>query len=99
SSGVYALSLHDALPILRSLRCYHQNRLAFEEISGKETPEDVIHGFYGEVVELVEAMNQGRRPRPSIEDVYPSVELCFRLADSVRSEEHTSELQSRGQLV
>jgi myo-inositol 2-dehydrogenase / D-chiro-inositol 1-dehydrogenase len=68
---------------VRSLHCYQENRLVSEEISGSQTPEDVIQGFYGEVVELVEAMNQGRRPRPSIEDVFPSVELCFRLADSV----------------
>jgi predicted dehydrogenase len=67
----------------RSLRCYQENRLVLEQITGSETPEDVAHGFYGEVLELVQAMNQGRRPRPSIEDVFPSVELCFRLADSV----------------
>jgi hypothetical protein len=54
-----------------------------KEIAGNEIPEDVTHGFYGEVVELVEAMNQRRRPKPSIEDVFPSVELCFRLSDSV----------------
>jgi predicted dehydrogenase len=67
----------------RSLRCYQENRLVLEEIAGSEIPEDVTHGFYGEVVELVEVMNQRRRPKPSIEDVFPSVELCFRLADSV----------------
>jgi len=67
----------------RSLRCYQEDRLALEEIAGTEIPEDVTHGFYGEVVELVEALNQGRRPKPSIEDVFPSVDLCFRLADSL----------------
>ena len=68
----------------RSLRCYQENRLVLEEIAGSETPEDVVHGFYGEVLELVEAMNQGRPPKPSIKDVFPSVELCFRLADCGR---------------
>jgi predicted dehydrogenase len=67
----------------RSLRCYQENRLVLEEIAGSETPEDVTQGFYGEVIELVEALKGGRRPRPSVEDVFPSVELCFRLADSV----------------
>ena len=55
-----------------------------EEIGGDGTPEDVIQGFYGEVLELVEALNHGRCPKPSIEDIFPSVELCFRLSDSVR---------------
>jgi predicted dehydrogenase len=65
----------------RSLRCYQENRLVLEEIAGSDTPEDVTHGFYGEVTELIQAFSQGRRPRPSIEDVFPSVELCFQLAD------------------
>jgi predicted dehydrogenase len=70
---------------VRSLHCYQENRLVLEEIAGSETPEDVTHGFYGEVLELVEALNQKRRPNPSIEDVFPSVELCFRLSDSAKS--------------
>ena len=67
---------------VRSLHCHQENRLVLEEIGGSETPEDVTHGFYGEVLELVEALNQGRQPNPSIDDVFPSVELCFRLSDS-----------------
>jgi predicted dehydrogenase len=69
----------------RSLRCYQENRLVLEEITTSESSEAVTQGFYGEIVELVEALNKGRRPRPSIEDVYPSVELCFRLAESVEN--------------
>jgi len=69
----------------RSLRCYQENRLVLEEIAGSDTPEDVIHGFYGEVVELVRALTTQQRPQPSIGDVYPSVELCFELA--TRAEE------------
>jgi predicted dehydrogenase len=64
----------------RSLRCYQENRLVMEEIAGSETPEDVTQGFYGEATELIEAMSLGKRPKPSIEDVFPSVELCFELA-------------------
>jgi predicted dehydrogenase len=67
---------------VRSLRCYQENLLVLEEIGGGETPEDVIHGFYGEVLELVDALNQKRRPTPSIDDVFPSVELCFQLSES-----------------
>jgi predicted dehydrogenase len=69
----------------RSLRCYQQNRLVLEEVAGSDTPEDVIHGFYGEVIELVHALREGNRPKPSIEDIFPSVELCFQLADRAQT--------------
>ena len=71
----------------RSLRCYRENRLLLEEIAGNETPEDVTQGFYGEASELVQALSNGNRLKPSIKDVFPSVELCFQLADRV--EKHT----------
>jgi hypothetical protein len=73
----------------RSLRCYQENRLILEEIIGRETPEDVIQGFYGEVNELIQALSVGKRPRPSIEAVFPSVELCFQLADRVEQSTST----------
>jgi predicted dehydrogenase len=65
----------------RVLRCYRDNRLALEHIPGSDSPEDVISGFYGEVTELVEALSRKQRPKPSIEEVFPSVELCFGMAD------------------
>ena len=67
----------------RSLRCYRENRLVLEEIVGSETPIDVAEGFYGEASELIHALSNGNRLKPSIEDVFPSVELCFQLADRV----------------
>jgi predicted dehydrogenase len=73
----------------RSLRCYQENRLVLEEIIGTEMPEDVIQGFYGEVNELVQALSVGKRPTPSIEAVFPSVELCFQLADRVEQSTST----------
>jgi predicted dehydrogenase len=72
----------------RSLRCYQENRLVLEEIAGSDTPEDVINGFYGEIVELVRALTNKERLIPSIEDVFPSVELCFQIAD--RAEENSA---------
>ncbi len=69
----------------RMLRCYQQNRLVVEEIAGENTPEDTVFGFYGEVVELVDAISHQRRPKPSIEEIFPSVEACFELADQVES--------------
>jgi predicted dehydrogenase len=68
----------------RLLRCYQQNRLVHEEIADDE-PEDVISGFYGEAVELVEAFIQGRQPRPTIEDILPSVQACFELVKRVEN--------------
>jgi predicted dehydrogenase len=72
----------------RSLRCYREDRLVLEEIAGNETPEDVIQGFYGEASELIEALSNGKPLKPSMTDVFPSVELCFQLAD--RAEKNAS---------
>jgi predicted dehydrogenase len=71
----------------RCLRCYQQNQLVREDLA--EAPEDVIFGFYGEVEELVDALTHSRRPRPSIEEIFPSVQACFDLAD--RMEKPTSD--------
>ena len=68
----------------RLLRCYQQNRLVHEEIADGD-PEDVIFGFYGEAVELVEAFRQDRRPKPTIEDIFPSVQVCFELVERVEN--------------
>ena len=65
----------------RLLRCFQENHLAFEEIVEPGAREDVVNGFYGEAVELVEALRENRRPAPSIAEVFPSVKLCFEIAD------------------
>src|SRR5260370_30557419 len=74
----------------RSLRCYQENRLVLEEIVGSDTHEDVINGFYGEVVEIVWALTNQQRPQPSIDDVFPSVELCFQIADRAEERQPSS---------
>ena len=78
----------------RSLRCYQENRLVLEAIAGNETPEDVTQGFYGEATELIEALSLGKPPKPSIEDVFPSVELCFQLADHAEKNASTHQVSS-----
>jgi hypothetical protein len=45
-------------------------------------PEDVRNGGYDEVVAFVGALAAGERPRPTIEDVLPSVRICFSIAES-----------------
>lgn len=64
----------------RLLRCYQEGRLVLEELAGPQTPEDITFGFYGEVDELIQALKNGRNPRPSIEEIFPSVRACFELA-------------------
>lgn len=65
----------------RLLRCFQNNRLVLEEIVPAGAREDMVNGFYGEVAELVDSFQQNRRPQPSIADVFPSVKLCFEVAD------------------
>jgi predicted dehydrogenase len=65
----------------RLLRCFQEDRLALEEVVQPGAREDVVNGFYGEVVELVESLLGNRRPAPSIAEVFPSVKLCFEIAD------------------
>jgi predicted dehydrogenase len=79
----------------RRLRCYRQNQLVHEEIADANTPEDILFGFYGEVVELVEALTQQRRPWPSIEDVFPSVRACFNLANCIEDRTNSALLSKR----
>jgi myo-inositol 2-dehydrogenase/D-chiro-inositol 1-dehydrogenase len=77
----------------RLLRCYRKNQLVLEETADNNTPEDVIFGFHAEVVELVDAIAHGRRPVPSIEEIFPSVRACFELADQINND---SRLASSG---
>ena len=65
----------------RFLRCFREDHLAIEEIVQPGAREDVVNGFYGEVVELVESLVQNRCPTPSIAEVFPSVKLCFEIAE------------------
>src|SRR5699024_11266674 len=85
------LSLHDALPIFER---YVKNRIIAESISLPEIPADVL-ARYPAVVEAIETLEAEGFPifayDGSLGGQYPVI--C------VRSEEHTSELQSRFDLV
>jgi len=76
----------------RFLRCFENNKLALEEIVPQGAREDLVNGFYGEVAELVDSFRQSRCPNPSIADVFPSVKLCFEVAD--RSEADSASASS-----
>src|SRR3712207_8513517 len=78
TTEIYTLSLHDALPILR-------------------TPLTALRG------EAEVTLRHGPKPevvyRDTLERIVAQASDMARLVDDLRSEEHTSELQSRQYLV
>lgn len=67
----------------RGLRCFRENRLALEEAASESIPEDVLNGCYDEASEFIRALTAKRAARPSIEEVFPSVELCLTMAKTL----------------
>ena len=64
----------------RGWRCFRENLLVTEETASETMPEDVLNGCYDEAAAFIRALKQNEQPHPSIEDVFPSVELCLTLA-------------------
>jgi myo-inositol 2-dehydrogenase/D-chiro-inositol 1-dehydrogenase len=67
----------------RSMRCFRDKKLVLEEVAGDDTPEDVVDGSYAEAEAFIRALSNGDSPRPSIEDVAPSVTLCLTMAKNM----------------
>ena len=67
----------------RSLECWQDGQLVVEAHAREEEPEDLRNGSYQEVEEFVTALRTGKHPRPSIEDIVPSVRISFAIAKSV----------------
>jgi len=63
-------------------RCCKDSQFISEEIA-TDTPEDVLNGCYNEAAEFIRALQCKDRLSPSIEDVFPSVELCWKMAKNV----------------
>lgn len=61
-----------------SLRCYEQDQLVLEQDIPKADYNFVTCGAYGELQEFVAALQQRRSPRPTVADVLPSLELCWK---------------------
>src|SRR5260370_7398234 len=83
TTEIYTLSLHDALPILRSMLDFSKVRrisvVPFEGLGGPAATDEFIRSLVGTGVEVSDAHHPG---------------------DAIlRSEEHTSELQSHLNLV
>jgi predicted dehydrogenase len=60
-------------------RCFQDGRLIEAENAAVDAPEDIVNGCYDEAATFIEALSGGV-PKPSIADVFPSVELCFKIA-------------------
>jgi predicted dehydrogenase len=67
----------------RGFQCIRENRVILEEHQSEATSEDVVNGFYDEAAELIRALARKSQLRPSIEDVFPSVQLCLNMARTV----------------
>jgi hypothetical protein len=47
-------------------------------------PEDVLNGCYDEAAEFIRALTRQQPARPSIDEVFPSVELCLAMVKTVQ---------------
>jgi myo-inositol 2-dehydrogenase / D-chiro-inositol 1-dehydrogenase len=67
----------------RGWRGFQDGRLLIEQVETAESSEHVLNGCYDEAAEFIRAVSSKTAPRPSIEEVFPSVELCLALAKHV----------------
>ncbi|HEY6765771.1 MAG TPA: Gfo/Idh/MocA family oxidoreductase [Candidatus Sulfotelmatobacter sp.] len=58
---------------------FQDGRLIQAEVVPAETPEDLVNGCYDEAAALIQALSGGTL-KPSIAEVFPSIELCFAIA-------------------
>jgi predicted dehydrogenase len=65
------------------VQCWRGNEIVREEAADADEPQEITSGAYGEVIEFVQSLKTKFAPRPTIEDVLPSVALCFRIAEEV----------------
>jgi predicted dehydrogenase len=70
----------------RGFRCFQENQVVLEEYESEQTSEDVVNGFYDEAVAFIRALTLKHSLRPSIEDVFPSVQLCLSLAKTAEQQ-------------
>ena len=68
----------------RGSRCFRGNQLALVETATEGMPEDVLNGCYDEAAEFIRALTRQQPARPSIDEVFPSVELCLAMVKTVQ---------------
>jgi len=67
----------------RGWQAFQENRLVIDEFALADMPEDILNGCYDEASALLDALARGKQLWPSIEAVFPSVELCLSMARTV----------------
>lgn len=72
---------------------FRDNHLVVEEVASEGMTEDFLNGCYDETAEFVTALSSKSVLRPSIEAVFPSVELCFALANAATEKENVVSAQ------
>ena len=71
----------------RGVRCFRENRLVLAEAASESVPEELLNGCYDEASEFIRALTENGAARPSIEEVFPSVELCWAMAKTLKENE------------
>jgi predicted dehydrogenase len=61
-----------------SLLCCLNKDVAVNELSPEGAPHILVDGFYDETCAFIRALRDGKPLGPTLEDVFPSLELCFR---------------------
>lgn len=64
------------------LRCWKEDRVVVDERPPEDEPEFVRLGPYAEAHEFVSALEAGMQAWPTVRDVFPSVELAYKLDPS-----------------
>jgi hypothetical protein len=72
----------------RGWRGFRENQLVVEEVASEGMAEELINGCYEETAEFVTVLSSNNAGGPSIEGVFPSVELCFNMAKTVNDKEN-----------
>ena len=67
----------------RTLECWADGEQVIASHATEDEPEDLRNGAYQEVEEFVGALQTGRRPQPSIDDILPSARISFAIAERV----------------
>ena len=67
-----------------SLQCVRDGRMVVDEQSPEGAPQMLADGFYNETCAFVRALRDGTPLAPTLEDVFPSLELCFRVSEACR---------------
>jgi predicted dehydrogenase len=62
-----------------TIKCWEGGELKLSDETKPGDPPYVYRGEYAEAIEFVDALLAGRSPRPTVADVLPSAELCWRL--------------------